>query len=389
MNGDPADDRGGTDRSSQPDGGGPPGTIVALLTPPGRGALAVVGVRGPEAGRAMEACFRPRGGAIAGWTVGRLGSGHWRADSPTNTAPEEVVVVRTAQGWEIHCHGGVAASAAILDDLRGAGAGVVTAAEWIGGGTIAAETLPLFSRTRGPRAARIVARQHAGALERAFADLAGLVARGDRRSAVAFASRLLAAGRIGVRLHRPWRVVVAGRVNAGKSSLVNALAGHARCIVSPVPGTTRDAVETAIVIGGWEVVLVDTAGTPDGSGRIPGSAERAGIERAEEELRSADLVIHVVEAGTPPPPRDGIVVWSKADLVPAAAAPDGVVATAAPTGAGIDELALAIERRLLPELVADPALLDGAVPLLERHLDRVRELTGKAGWTADENPPAQ
>jgi len=346
----------------------------------------------------VERSFRPRRGPVAEWPVGRIGVGHWRAGAAGGVAPEEVVAVRTAGGWEIHCHGGVAAPAAILDDLRAEGAVVVSAAAWTGtaGRDAATEALALFPAVRGPRAARILARQHAGLLDRAFDDLAALVGRGDHDAARSLASRLLAAGRIGVRLDRPWRVVVAGCVNAGKSSLVNALAGHTRSIVSPVPGTTRDAVETPIVVGGWEMVLVDTAGTPGDGTRIPGAVERAGVERAAEECRRADLVLRVVEAGTPPLPGDGIVVWSKLDLAQRAVLPAGVVGTSSATGVGIDDLAASLVRHLLPELVSDPTLLDGAVPFLERHLELVQRVAASVGGpsavrieTGSGRPPRQ
>jgi tRNA modification GTPase len=65
---------------------------------------------------------------------------------------------------------------------------------------------------------------------------------------------------LGRHLTRPWRVVVAGAPNVGKSSLINALAGFTRTVVTAVPGTTRDVVATAAAIDGWPVELIDTAG---------------------------------------------------------------------------------------------------------------------------------
>lgn len=352
----------------------------------------MVGVHGVGALRLVEGAFRPRGGPVAAWPVGRVGLGSWRGAADAALPPEDVVVVRTAGGFEIHCHGGLAASAAILGDLENAGARSVTTEAWAeeSGGVVASETLPLFSRVRGPRAARILARQHAGLLARAFATLESYVSCGETVAAETLGTRLLAAGRIGTRLERPWRVAVVGPVNAGKSSLVNALAGHARSIVSPEPGTTRDAVETALVLGGFEVILVDTAGFPTGDGRSPGATESAGIARAEAERRRADLVLRVVEADAPsPPPSDELVVRSKVDLVPGAATGPDEVATSAATGAGIDRLGRAIQTRLFPELVADAALLEGPVPFLESHLDRVRTLLTAARRRASSSGSGQ
>ena len=90
-------------------------------------------------------------------------------------------------------------------------------------------------------------------------------------------------------------MVLAGRTNVGKSSLLNALAGHGRAIVHHVPGTTRDAVTVATAIDGWPVELCDTAGL-----RPPDDAvERAGIELARERLAEADLVVLVADRSRP------------------------------------------------------------------------------------------
>jgi len=405
-------DRGGPDGagesglSSRCPEGRPDAATAALLTPPGRGALAIVGVRGPAAAAIVSGLFLPRGKPLASWEAGRIGVGAWRGIARGAIAAEEVVVVRTDDGWEIHGHGGHAAPEAILDDLRRAGADIVEPAAWGAGGFTAgagidscgdwrgdwggdaggnsgacpsaglsAEAVPLFPRVRGPRAAAILCRQVSGRLATALTDLERLVAGGRGAAAGVLAGRLLTAARVGLRLGRPWRVVVVGRVNAGKSALVNALAGHARCIVSAEPGTTRDAVETAIVLGGWEVVLVDTAGTPGPDGRTIDGVERAGVVRAGAALEEADLVLRVadVDEDVPEVAACEIAVRSKADLAPVVPPPGGL-AISALTGAGIDDLAAAIVRRLVPEDAADPSLLQGAVPFLPRHVALVRRI---------------
>jgi tRNA modification GTPase len=87
------------------------------------------------------------------------------------------------------------------------------------------------------------------------------------------------------------RVILAGEANAGKSSLFNALVGRERAIVSPHPGTTRDTIEAVVEIGGLAITLVDTAGIREGAGEI----EQIGIDRTHEEIREADLVLHLLD----------------------------------------------------------------------------------------------
>jgi len=350
---------------------------AALLTPPGRGALAVVGVAGPRACELVDGLFQPRGGRpLAARPDGSIAVGIWRANA--GSAGEELVVVRqAADRLEVHCHGGTAAAEAVLGSLEAAGADRQPWPEWLA----STETDPLvveaheaLARAAGPRAARILGRQLSGTLAAEFARIGGLPA-ADRTRAVA---SLLRAARVGLRLVEPWRVVVAGPVNAGKSSLVNALAGHARSIVSPEAGTTRDLVVTRLVLGGWEVDLVDTAGERDD----PGSAsptEQAGMARAAAAAAEADLVLQVAPAGSPPPqpsPR-GIVVITKADLWPEGPFPAAAVVTSTVAGLGIAALEARIVAALVPEDVTDPGLFDGPVPFTPRHvaeLDRLAAL---------------
>lgn len=368
-------------RSVEPSGA--VGLRAALLTPPGRGALAVVGVVGPGAARVVDGCFESRGGCVAGRADGAICFGRWRA--ATGSAGEELVVVRHAEDRiEVHCHGGVAAAAAVLNGLASAGASVTGWDEWLrasGFSEIDIEARAALAAAGGPKAARILCRQLAGALEGAVQRIGQLRATGAHAAAEAVTARLIAAARVGLRLTRPWRVVVAGPVNAGKSSLVNALAGHTRSIVSPEPGTTRDLVTTRLVLDGWEVDLVDTAGlrqSSDPHGCID-AVERAGIARAVDAQAGADLVLRVVAcpdmAGAITESQPGeLLVVTKSDLAEAVrghGAADAVW-TSAVTGAGLEELADRIVSRLVPEERGDPGLLADAVPFTERQLALIR-----------------
>ncbi len=156
---------------------------------------------------------------------------------------------------------------------------------------------------------------------------------------------LLARSRQGSLLRSGVHVVIAGRPNVGKSSLLNRLAGEERAIVTPIAGTTRDALREPIQIEGVPLVVVDTAGLRAASDMV----ERLGIERTQRELEHADLVLAVHEAGTSdsspedlPEGVERIDVYNKADLVPGFHAPSGAVAVSAKTGAGLDALRRAI-----------------------------------------------
>lgn len=362
---------------------------IALLTPPGRGALAAVGVHGPGAADLVKSLFTPRGGRpLADRPDGTIVFGRW--GDPERG--EELVVVRhAADHVEVHCHGGVAASAAVLASLEARGAVPGAAFQLpsqLGGGrpsralsalalarrqAIEAEARGALARVGGPRAARILCRQLSGTLADELDRIDSLCEAGDRESAAAALDRLRQVGRVGLRLVDPWRVVLSGPVNAGKSSLVNALAGYARSIVSAEPGTTRDVVTTRLVLGGWEIDLIDTAGLRE-PGEAASATERAGIERAMAAAGEADLVLCINAtspeiAATPSMagPRN-LRVASKADLAGDHVPSPGAIPTSAITGEGLDALAAAIVRSLVPETPDDSSLLAGAVPFTNRQM---------------------
>ena len=144
---------------------------------------------------------------------------------------------------------------------------------------------------------------------------------------------------------------ITGAPNVGKSSLINALAERDVAIVSATPGTTRDAIETRVVLGGVPVTLVDTAGLRDT--RDPVEAE--GVRRARARAASADLVVTVIEAGSAFTP-GGLTVANKSDLWPEQR--PGVVPVSALTGAGLSGLRtrLAAEATTLTQSSGPPPL---------------------------------
>jgi len=198
--------------------------------------------------------------------------------------------------------------------------------------------------------------------------------------------RLMAAAQRGERLRDGLLVVLAGAPNAGKSSLLNALAESDRAIVTPIPGTTRDLLHADVQIDGLPLRVVDTAGI-----RLsPDPIEQEGVRRAREQIDRADLVLWIIDdAATNPntfPPSDlaprvpVIRVRNKIDLTGRAAtaceAVDDAVelACCATTGAGLDALRRALTRHA--GLGADGG---GEFSARRRHLDALRRTRGHIG----------
>ncbi len=153
-------------------------------------------------------------------------------------------------------------------------------------------------------------------------------------------------------------VMILGRPNVGKSTLINALTRRDLAIVSAIPGTTRDMIEAHLDIGGLPVTLIDTAGLREAADEI----ERIGVDRTLARIESADLALWLSDSGEAAPRSDieTIRVATKSDVKPA---PDGAIGICALSGEGLETLAAAIEAR------ARARLGDGAEALVvrERH----------------------
>jgi tRNA modification GTPase len=285
--------------------------------------------------------------------TGRIAYGRWHR--PDNQTSEEVVVCRRDSWTEIHCHGGRVAAAAILADLITAGTRVVDWQEWSTAvfGPFQHAAGMALAAAKTERTAAILLDQWDGALERAVTHLTSQLTRGDAQLARVLITELLDRYSFGWHLHNPWRVVLAGPANVGKSSLFNALLGYRRSIVYDLPGTTRDVLTAATVIDGWPIELVDTAGPRETTDAL----EREGAERARHEATAADLLIDVAVPATlckmPLSTQDGsrvLRVLNKKDQWPAEEPlPAGWLATCALSGEGIAELAAAISRALVAE----------------------------------------
>ncbi|HEU4441074.1 MAG TPA: tRNA uridine-5-carboxymethylaminomethyl(34) synthesis GTPase MnmE [Burkholderiales bacterium] len=181
---------------------------------------------------------------------------------------------------------------------------------------------------------------------------------------------VLAKSRQGSLLRGGIQVVLTGRPNVGKSSLLNRLAGEERAIVTSIPGTTRDALREPILIEGVPLVVVDTAGLRESRDEI----ERLGMQRTQAELERADLVIAVFEASRGRdqlpdlPAAPTIHVYNKLDLVPGFVPPGDAIAVSAKTGEGLEALRQRILRAAGWSSTGEPVFL-----ARERHLRALAE----------------
>ena len=353
-----------------------PSPRLIRLTPPGRGAVATLRIEGSGALAAVEAHFRSRSGRLlAAYAADRLVVGHFGHESG-----EEIVLRRDADAIELHCHGGRAAVAMIEETLVAAGCQSLPWRDWaalldkpavapnsinIKCRTATAAALAALADARTERTAAILLDQYQGAFDRAMSDIQQAIDRGDRSTARRQRDELSARVELGRHLVTPWQVVLAGRANVGKSSLINALAGYDRSIVHASPGTTRDVVTLVTAIDGWPVELCDTAGLGVGGDAV----ERAGIERARERLAQADLIILVADRSETWSKDDqalvevwpaALLVHNKCDLPPAPGDRPPGLASSAVRGDGIEDLLAMVSKRLVPT----PPPAGAAVPFM-------------------------
>ena len=225
-----------------------------------------------------------------------------------------MVRCRSAQAVELHCHGGHATVEMIRQVLVASGCRPLLWQEWLaaqGADPLAAAAQLALAEARTQRTAAILLDQYHGA--------PGPGDGGDPRGNRGGKGRRPGADRrplgprpLGRHLVEPWQVVVAGRPNVGKSSLINALVGYGRSIVHPTAGTTRDVVTARTAIDGWPVLLADTAGLGVGGDAV----ERAGIALARRQMAQADLVLLLFDLS---------VHWTAADDALLAAWPEALV----------------------------------------------------------------
>lgn len=332
-------------------------TIVAQATAPGEAAIAIVRLSGPGALEIAARHFRGKRSPQAAPSH-RILFGHFHDDAGSAIDSVLLSVFRAPHSYtgedmvEISSHGGAAVPAAILESLlrtgaRPAGPGEFTERAFRNGkmDLAQAEAVATLVRARSDRAARAAGATMGGAVSRRIdnmdGELVSLLAEvearidfpsdvGERLDGPALARR---AGAIGAavdswltglpsakRRDAGLSVVLAGPPNVGKSSLMNALVGYDRAIVSETPGTTRDTVESSIWIDGLEMRLTDTAGLRPSDDPV----ERIGVARTAQALERTDLAVIVLDRSAPGTAMSTLgnemghapvlVAWNKADL---------------------------------------------------------------------------
>jgi tRNA modification GTPase len=370
-------------------------TIFAVATGAGRGALAVMRLSGPDSGAALDAlCGRRPAARRASLRTLRAADG--------DVLDEALALWFPAPGSytgedsaELHLHAGRAVIAAVADALVGLGLrpaepGEFTRRAFLNGrmDLLEAEAVADLVAAETQAQRRQALRQMEGALGALYCDWAArlrlVLAQqealidfpdedlpaeteaamlGEIAALEADIARHLDDRRRGERVREGLTFVIAGPPNAGKSSLLNALARREAAIVSPMPGTTRDAVEVRLELGGVLVTLVDTAGLRE----VDDTIEAEGVRRARKRAAEADLVIMlrpvdaVADDAAAAPETGGAVleVTSKIDL----AVVDALPGVSAVTGEGI----AALEERLA---AVARSLVDGEGPApltRERH----------------------
>ncbi|NIA26685.1 MAG: tRNA uridine-5-carboxymethylaminomethyl(34) synthesis GTPase MnmE [Desulfobulbaceae bacterium] len=386
----------------------PPDTIVAAATPPGAGGIGVVRISGSEVERI--ACS-----ILGGLPEPRVATHERFCRSDGETLDVGLALYFPAPAsftgesvLELHGHGGPLVVSLIVDAALSLGArraepGEFTKRAFLNGklDLAQAEAIPDLISSGTEQAARAALRSLTGAFSTSVNKLAEQLTQLrmhveaaidfpeeeiDFLSDEALLSRLEActgefaelerrAG-VGRVLRDGFRVVIVGKPNAGKSSLLNRLSGEESAIVTELAGTTRDIIREQINIEGLAVELVDTAGLRDNPDRI----EEEGMRRAREALMSADAALWIQDATLPgdveigerlPPGIDLTIVRNKIDLTNETPGCErgspGVINLSATTGEGVEAL-----RERLRDLAGYENLGEGAFTARQRHLDALK-----------------
>lgn len=376
-------------------------TISAIATPIGAGGIGIVRLSGKDAKAVLTRIFQPASPSFTDFRPWTLHHGHI-SDDAGETLDDVLAVFmpgpKTFTGEdvaEIHCHGGPAVLQTLLRTTLALGArpaerGEFSRRAFCNGRMDLTQAEAIAEMIAAPtrQAARLSAAKLDGLLGRRVSEMRGRLEalRAQVCLAVDFpeeevdclspeeflggvrhvedAVRALLAGYRRCRCwHQGAAVVLAGAVNAGKSSLMNALLGRNRALVTDIPGTTRDFLEEFLSLDGLPVRLTDTAGLRETEDAVEG----LGVDLSRERIAAADLVLLVVDGSvgldaagreilSETPSERVAVVWNKIDVQPQVEMPGACrtgeiacVPVSARTGEGLETLAATIRRKVLAD----------------------------------------
>ena len=385
-------------------------TIAAVATPVGEGGVAIIRMSGPDSEQIAKQVFFRSGGRNGNLRSHTLYHGVVR-EPKTGVTLDEVLltVMRKPRSYtgedvvEVHCHGGPFLVRQVLELIlsrgaRHAEAGEFTKRAFLNGrlDLAQAEAVLDLIRARTEKGLRLAMGQVQGEISKRVGELREdlvnilvqveasidfpeeeieLLQRDQLAEKIANLrekiSGLVRSYEWGRLFREGARVCIAGKPNVGKSSLLNALLGEERVIVTPVPGTTRDVVEESINLGGLPVVLLDTAGIRETNDQV----ERIGVDFARKRLKEADAVLIVMDGSAPLTPEDesilvaaegkkGLVAVNKTDLplrlntgeLGTLEPNKRVLRISARDEAGLDHLKLAL-RELLLGVAGEPEIV--------------------------------
>lgn len=369
-------------------------TIAAISTPAAPAAIGILRLSGPRAAEIAQAVFVPANGRpltqqrqrtlVFGTLLDREGAAIDQVLCTYTRGPASYTGEDTA---ELQCHGSpmvlsLGLEALFAQGARQAGPGEFTRRAFLNGrlDLVQAEAVADLLDARSREGARHAAGQLGGALSQRIGEIYSALVdvmahfhavldypdedidpfRMEELSGALAAQEgalegLLASCRRGRALARGIPCAIVGRPNAGKSSLLNALAGYERAIVTDIPGTTRDTVEAEVELGGLPVRLIDTAGLRGSADPI----EQLGVERSRAAMEGASLILVLCDRSVPFTPEDArlleearalaptLLVWNKCDLPPTAASLDlpgepVQVELSAKEGTGLEALEAAV-----------------------------------------------
>lgn len=344
-------------------------TKFCVLTSKGRGAIATVEVFGLGSTELLQSCFRSASRKpLASFNHNSIVYGNWLVDGVPG---EDLVICPMAdEHFEIHCHGGTAAVQAIVQTLSQQGA---TPSDTLENRNNACELDDAISKAPTRRTALILLQQKK--LHRELkTKLSNCIEELDSQTAIKLLESAMEYSEFGLHLTEPWSVVLCGRPNVGKSSLINAIVGFERTIVSPTPGTTRDAISLVTSIDGWPTRLTDTAGFRDSADQI----EMAGIKIAKSRIANADVVVAVLDSSQPAKDdlhfinqlKPQIVVYNKIDIGnPEEHLELAHVPVSATSSNGVPELMQEISSTLVPAIAPQQQV----VPISQKQISRFQD----------------